>query len=408
MQARTEALVGGGALIALVALAAALGARGNRLDQEDRRSSTFLSGPHGARGLAESLERLGTDVRRERRGLRRLQPDSAVDGRTALVLLDPREPIHGVEVELVRAWADATPQGDLILAGRGAAQVMRCFGYALDWRFFDSVEVTPRSFEAEFGEWPKAAGVLASSRDTIVADSTRLEDTGVTACIVPPIASVDTLITSVTGRVVALRLEREDTGGEVVLLADAGFFRNRALRETPAGPFTLGLFAGRYRRVIFEEAHHGFEEGGSLAGATLAWSLRSPWGWAMWQMGIVGLLALLGAAFRFGPARPIIQRRRRSPLEHVRALATALAAARGHDVAIGRIVEGLRRRLIPSPQRPAMAWRDWLESLGENLQSERARNAVRTLQTLSRPGQTPEGVLQAANAVEDVWEELRP
>jgi hypothetical protein len=117
---------------------------------------------------------------------------------------------------------------------------------------------------------------------------------------------------------------------------------------------------------------------------------------------------LLGAAFRFGPARPIIQRRRRSPLEHVRALATALAAARGHDVAIGRIVEGLRRRLVPSSQRSPTPWRDWLESLGKNLQSDRARNAVRTLKTLTQPGQTPEGVLRAANAVEDVWEELRP
>jgi hypothetical protein len=408
MQARTEALLGGGALIAVVALAAGLGARGNRLDQEDRRPSAFLSGPHGARGLAESLERLGLDVRRHRLGLRRLTPDTTTNGRTALMLLDPREPIRGAEVELVLSWAGGTPRRDLVLAGRGAAQVMRCFGYALDWRFFDSVEVMPRSFETEFGAWPKAAGVLASSRDTIVADSSRLEDTGVMACSVPPIARVDTLITSITGRVVALRLERQDTGAEVVVLADAGFFRNRALRETPAGPFALGVFAGRYRRVIFEEAHHGFREGGSLAGATLAWSFRSPWGWAMWQMGIVGLLALFGAAFRFGPARTIIQRRRRSPLEHVRALATALAAARGHDVAIGRIVEGLRRRLVPSPQRPATPWREWLESLGENLQSERARNAVRTLKTLTRPGQTPEGVLRAANAVEDVWEELRP
>jgi hypothetical protein len=408
MQARTEALIGAGALIAVVALAAALGARGNRLDQEDRRPSAFLSGPLGARALAESLERLGIDVRRHRRGLRQLEPDTTTNGRVALVLLDPSESIRGVEVEQVLAWAEATPEGDLVLAGRGAAQVMRCFGYALDWRFFDSVEVTPRSPGVEVGDWPKAAGVLASSRDTIVADSSRLEDTGVTACIVPPIARVDTLITSVTGRVVALRLEIEDTGTAVVMVADAGFLRNRALRDTPAGPFALSLFAGRYRRVIFEEAHHGFQEGGSLAGATLAWSLRSPWGWAMWQMGVVGLLALLGAAFRFGPARPIIQRRRRSPLEHVRALATALAAARGHDVAIGRIVEGLRRRLVPSTQRSPTPWRDWLESLGKNLQSDRARNAVRTLKTLTQPGQTPEGVLRAANAVEDVWEELRP
>jgi hypothetical protein len=408
MQARTEALVGAGALIAVVVLAAALGARGDRLGQEDRRPSAFLSGPHGARGLAESLERLGIDVRRYRRGLRQLQPDPAVNGRTALLLLDPSTPIRGAEVELVRAWADATPEGGLVLAGRGAAQVMRCFGYALDWRFLDSVEVRSPSVEVEVGNWPRAAGVLASSSDTIVADSSRLEDTGVTECIVPPIARVDTLVTSVTGRVVALRLEREDTGGEVVVVADAGLFRNRALRDTPAGPFALSLFAGRYRRVIFEEAHHGFQEGGSLAGATLAWSLRSPWGWAMWQMGVVGLLALFGSAFRFGPPRRVIRRHRRSPVEHVRALATALAAARGHDVAIATIVEGLRRRLLPVGQRPQGGWQEWVGRLGQHAKSARAREAVTTLKTLTRPGQSPEGVLKAANAVEDVWQELRP
>jgi hypothetical protein len=104
----------------------------------------------------------------------------------------------------------------------------------------------------------------------------------------------------------------------------------------------------------------------------------------------------------------VINRRRRSSLDHVRALATALAAARGHDVAIGSIVEGLRRRLLPAGQRPRGNWREWLGPLGDNVQNQRARDAVRTLKTLTRPGQAPEGVLLAANAVEDVWEELRP
>ncbi len=405
MRARTEALVGVAALAAVVTLAAALGMRGNTAAAADWRASVFLAGPDGARALAEALERMGIDVRRYRRGLRQLARDTAANGGTALVLLDPSSPIEGTEVEQIRAWDDAN-RGGLFLAGRGASAVMRCYGYGLDWRGYDSVAVAAPGGEP--GTWPSTAAVLAGISDTIVADSSRWGDVGVTECVVPPIARVDTLITSVTGRVVALRLHRGDTGGEVVIVADAGFFRNRALRETPAGPFALSLFGGRYRRVIFEEAHHGFQEGGSLARATLAWSFRSPWGWAMWQMAAVGLLALLAGAFRFGPVRRIIQRRRRSPLEHVRALATALAAARGHDVAIGTIVEGLRRRLAPATPRPRGGWREWLETLGQNLRTERARSAVATLKTLTRPGQSPEGVLKAAHAVEDVWEELRP
>jgi hypothetical protein len=235
-----------------------------------------------------------------------------------------------------------------------------------------------------------------------------VSDATVTSCALPPLARTDTLLVSRTGRVVGLRLTRADMDRQVLLLADVALLSNRSLRETEAGPFALALFANRYRRVIFDEAHQGFGTGGSLAAATLAWSLRSPWGWAAWQLALVGLLMLLAGAVRFGPVRSVIQRRRRSPLEHVRALATALAAARGHDVAIALVVQGLRRRLLPAGQRGRGDWRAWVDRLADNVQSARAQHAARTLQSLTRPGQPPEGVLRAANAVEDVWEELRP
>src|SRR2546430_8442715 len=51
----------------------------------------------------------------------------------------------------------------------------------------------------------------------------------------------------------------------------------------------------------------------SLAALVLAWSLRSPWGWAAWQLTAVGLLALGFGAVRFGPPRAGLERRRRSP-----------------------------------------------------------------------------------------------
>jgi hypothetical protein len=407
MRARTEVLLGAGALMLIVALGALLGSRRNTLDQEDRRPSTYLAGPYGARGLAEALERLGVQVRRFRRGLRQLTVEAADSAPVAFVLLDPSAPLRGAEAEKLRSWNDARPGNDLVIAGPQSSSLMQCFGYEVDWRSFDSVEVRAPD-PAEAGRWPKVAGVLAASTDTIVADSSRIEDAAITGCVVPPFRRVDTLLTTTTGRVAALRLARGDGGGNVVILSDAGLLRNRALRETPAGPFALGLFSGHYREVTFEEAHHGFEEGGSLAGATLAWSRRSPLGWAMWQVALVGMLALLAGAFRFGPPRRVLERKRRSPLEHVRALATALAAARGHDVAIESIIEGLRRRLSPAGQRPRGERRVWLDHLGEQLRTPRAREAAGTLKTLTLPGQSPEGVLKAANAVEDVWEELRP
>jgi hypothetical protein len=404
MQARTETLIAAGALLALVGVATALGSRSNSQIEEDPRPSSFLAGPYGARGLAQ--ERMGLRVRRFRYGFRRLEVDTAGGSRSAFVLLDPTQPLRAPEVERLRAWNDSSPRDELVLVGRGAADGMRCYGYTVDWRYLDSLELRAPIGSVP-GLWPRVAGVLASATDTLVADSSRMEDVGVARCAVPAIVRADTLLTATTGRVVVLRLVRRD-GGAVIAVSDPGIFRNRALRATPAGPFALGLFAGRYTVVTFEEAHHGFEEGGSLAGAVLDWSRRSPLGWAMWQVSLVGALALLAGAVRFGPVRRVLVRKRRSPLEHVRALATALAAARGHDVAIAAIIEGLRRRLQPTGQRTRGDWRPWLEHLGEHVRSPRARKAVATLRTLTRPGQSPAGVLKAANAVEDVWEELRP
>jgi hypothetical protein len=407
MRARTEALVAVGSLVVVATAIALLTSRGAGQAAEDRRPSAFLPGPYGTKGLAQGLERVGIEVRRFRSSLRRLDLDSTGEPRIAFAVLDPGLPLRPAEEEKLRAWNEARVGHDLVLAGRGAANLMRCYGYALDWRLLDSLGLRPRE-DAGLGRWPAVAGVIAASTDTVVTDSSRMEDVAIARCAVPAVRRTDTLLTTTSGRVAALRLVRNDGGGEVLLFSDAVVLRNRALRETPAGPFILGLFAGRYDRVIFDEAHQGFGAGGSLAGVTLDWSRRSPWGWAMWQLALVGVLALFAGAFRFGPARHVLERKRRSPLEHVRALATALAAARGHDVAIRSIVEGLRRRLQPAGQRSRGDWREWLAHLGAQVRSPRARDAVSTLNNLTRPGQSPEGVLRAANAVEDVWEELRP
>jgi len=400
MRPRTEVAIGLAALAVLVALGAALGERENRPEQQDPRASSYLPGPRGARGLAEGLSRTGVRVERFRRSLRQLNPtgDSA---RTVFALLDPLAGFASAEVREILAWHESPGGGDLLLAGPGSAGVMRCFGFQADNREVDSVRVRAP------GVWPRLSAVLAASQDT-VTDSSRVSDTGLWSCVVPPFIRVDTLLTSTTGRLLALRLVRADMDRQVLLLADATPLRNRALRETAAGPWALELLGGSYRRVIFEEAHQGFGAGGSLADATLAWSLRSPWGWMAWQLALIGVLMLLAGAVRFGPIRSVIERRRRSPLEHVRALATALAAAKGHDVAIAAVVQGLRRRLMPAGQRGRTDWRAWVERLALNVRTRRARDAAATLQSLTRPGQPPDGVLRAANAVEDVWEELRP
>ena len=400
MRARTEALVGVVSLALLATVAAALGGRENRGEAADSRASSYVAGPYGTRGLADALTRLGVNVRRHRTGARRL-PDTEDSLRTALVLADPMMPPSPEDVTRFVAWAGERPGRGLVLAGRGADGVLKCYGLAVDWRGADSVAV------AGTGVWPAVEAVLASHAEVVLTDSSRLEDAGTARCVVPAVARADTLLETRSGRVVALRLWLADGARSVLALADAGLLRNRALRETAAGPFALGLFVGRYDRVVFEETSQGFGAGGSLGDAVLAWSWRSPLGWAAWQLAGVGLLVLLAGAIRFGPVRRLGGRRRRSSLEHVRALATALAAARGHDVAIQAMLRGLRRRLNPAARVRGDAG-PWLRQLQEHARSPRAQAETQTLQALTRPGQDADGVLRAATAVEDLWEELRP
>jgi hypothetical protein len=218
---------------------------------------------------------------------------------------------------------------------------------------------------------------------------------------------VDTLLRTTDGRPVAVRLRLQD-GRTATLVADGRLFTNRALRETAAGPFVLGLVVPRYRRVVVDEYHHGFNASRSLSGATLDWTFRSPWGWAILQLAGVGMLALLASGVRFGPIRTGIERRRRSPLEHVRALATALAATRGHDVAVRLIVQGLRRRLSVTDRRAPGEVGRWLDGLEPAVRSPAGRAALTTLTAVTRRPASAEDVLHAADAVETLWEELTP
>ena len=55
---------------------------------------------------------------------------------------------------------------------------------------------------------------------------------------------------------------RYPDGRAVTLVADDRLFRNRTLRRTSAGELVLGLVAPRYRRVVVDEFHHGYQARG--------------------------------------------------------------------------------------------------------------------------------------------------
>ena len=402
MSPKVRILLAAGLLVILGFIAGTIGSRQNREPAYDPRRSVQLTGPYGAKAYADALRRLEVPVQLYRQRIGRL-PDLDPDERQVFVLLDPPEWLDGAQaLDLVAFHED---QGDLLVAGWTTSMVMQCFGYDVDYRGDDSTPVFRPGAERPVS-WTSDI-VLARVLDSVAVDTTDTKAGTVAQCSVAEPSSVDTLLVTAGGRPVALRLSYGGLGN-VTLVGDGMLFSNGRLRESDAGLVTLPMIAGRYDRAIFDEYEHGFGPGGSLLAATLDWSFATPYGWVFWQLAAVGVLALLAGAIRFGPARRVIERRRRSPLEHVRALATALAAAKGSHVAVDLMVRGLRRRLSAGGPPIRGDLQPWLTALGANVRTTRSKEAVSTLIKLTRRAPVTDSVLRAADAVEEVWQDLKP
>lgn len=408
MRPRTELLVAAGTVAALLAVAFAAGRDRRGVDDPDPRASSFVAGRDGVRALADAAERWGVEVVRWRERPQGLGRTLQGHRRATVAVLAPARAISPAERRaLVRLAVD--PAGaDLVLAGQGAGTVMRCFGYRVRRSVFDSSRVVVG--EPATGRGPVwTHGDLVPFRgDTSAPSRARREEEG--ACPPVVVLATDTLLGTEDGRAAMMRLTVAPHGRTVLLLGDAALLRNRALRGGDVAPIVAEAVLPREGRLIFDEFHQGYGPGGSMARAALDWSRRNPLGWMAWQLAVVGLIALVAGGVRFGPVRASVPRRRRSSLEHVRALATALAAARGHREAVGAMVRGLRRRLAP-PSAPGAVrddWRAWLASLAAHAPNANARADAERLARLADAPESPTAVLSAAHAVEDLWHSLRP
>ncbi|MCC6316941.1 MAG: DUF4350 domain-containing protein [Gemmatimonadaceae bacterium] len=399
MRPRTELALAGAAFVAVMLVALAAGRDRSRGLTSDTRSSSLSNGPNGTRALAEVIVAAGGDVTRWRDRLS-LIPDTALDGSTVAVINPPMSVAHDVSTLIGMPGRGA----NLFLAGPATLPLVRCLGFAFDSAILDSARLVG-------ADGRPGPGVIT----TLTVDTTgrRKRDPFTAAPTCPDIAitSQEVLLRTTRNLPVLVRLEVEDAEGSILVLSDAGVIGTRGLGVPGAPEVVIGALVARSRRVIFDEFHH-VGPGGSMWRSAMAWTRRSPWGWAMWQVSIVAFLAWVAGSVRFGPVRRRIARERRSPLEHVRALATALSASNGHDVAIGALVRGLQRRLAAGggDRRRAgagrAAWLPFVEVLVARAPDAEARRRAARLVDYARPGQPDIAVRGAANAVEDVWDAL--
>jgi Domain of unknown function (DUF4350) len=402
MRARNAAALGFTGLAALIIVAVQLGRLGGEWTAEDRRASSFLTGPNGTSALYETLRALGVDVVRERQRAY-VDARNASPGEAAIALLGPALSPSSEDIRSLLGLNAGDDGVALLLAGVTSDPILRCFGFMVRPLLLDSVAID-RGRDAAEARGLTARALLVAVRPDSMRESA-FATIGLPSCPGAIETRPDTLLASAAGAI-AVRLSRPG-GQDVIVVADERLFGNRALRGT-GGAWAPAMLARQFHRVIFDEFHQGYGTSSSLGRAVVAWSLRSPAGWAAWQVVLAGVIALLAGAVRFGPTLPSTARRRRTSIEHVRALATALAAARGQEVATGLLVQGLRRRLSPRGRQPAGAWRQWLDQLAARATTARSREAIDRLRNLTTNRRDDAAVLLTANAVEDVWDSLRP
>lgn len=408
----------GTALLLAVAIAVGIWAANRHPPRHDLdfRTSTYLNGPYGSKALYDVLTSLGRLSERRRTPLYTLATERA-HRPAILALINPVIDLEDDEVEQVARYVRA---GGAVLAVGDGGGVTACTGWRTQsGRIGDSDTIGVRSLETE-ARLPPTALVL-TARKSLTAGRSRLEklrkgtteDANPDACNTLLPFAVDTVVVALNNRPAILRL-RYRSGGTITLVADPSWFTNRAWRDTELPIALLPLLTPRPERpgrVVWDEYHQGFGAGNQISFSSRTWSwLRSnPAGWAILQLIAVALAWLAMTSVRFGPALSVIERRRRSPLEHLEALGAGLESAADTDTAVQRLALGLRRRLSRTGHVGEGNLMPWLESLELAMRGPRGRSAVRRLhQLLTARVRDEQRVLLAAQAVEDVWEELRP
>ena len=144
--------------------------------------------------------------------------------------------------------------------------------------------------------------------------------------------------------------------GRVVVAADPDLLRNDVLRVCRWGADVVAIRmleyasedapgGGRRQRLVFDEYHQGYGEQPGTVRGIVTYLRRTASGHFVLQLAAAGLVVLLAIGPRLIPPRAAERIERRSPLEHVDALARAYRAVGATRTATLRLVHGVRRRV---------------------------------------------------------------
>jgi hypothetical protein len=292
--------------------------------------TTYASDPGGARGLFETTRRLGWPASRL---LDRFA--GRLDSNAVYAVLRPPVELTSSEVS---ALLDAVRRGAglLLVPGFGSA-FLDSLGLMLGaapplgltradeaaWDSLGGLAPTPRWPALVFRESeeapPDSMVVLLAVRSRVYPDS------------IYPV-------------VVGLPLGR----GRVVMMSHGALLSNLLLREADNAVLPVRMLEwvtpGHRAPLIFAEYHQGHGRHADVTGAIRRELFFTPVGRSVVHLLIAAGLLLLAVGVRPIAPRPRVSSERRSPLEHVGALAQAYAQVNATRTALRRLLRGLRRR----------------------------------------------------------------
>ncbi|WP_420129671.1 DUF4350 domain-containing protein [Longimicrobium sp.] len=315
-------------VIIIIALSALAGRQAANDDSGDPRASTFVRSGDGLAALYWTMEELDLPVARRTDPL--LDADS-LHGTLAIVA--PLKALTEEETSVVMEHVH-----------RGGTLLFAATGYDYGGAMYDSLGLIPvllpdvnpllgttRSATARPHRWTAGAARVDGFRRGFRTSSTALGKKGVQTVLA--VDSVPVVITWPLGR------------GRVIAVSDAQPLLNGRLEESGAAHVLVRALAEARDTTFFDEYHQGFSGDGSLLGGTLTMVRRFASGPVALQLLAAALLLLWAGGRRLGAPLQPPPLRRRSPLEHVEALAGAYRQAGARRTVRRLLLAGMARRL---------------------------------------------------------------
>jgi hypothetical protein len=350
----------------------------------DLRLTTRSTSPAGASGFYEIASRLGWKVKRQEKPM-----VAPLDTDAVYAVLSPPEPIGDGEAKMllnaVRMGAGlilVVDSGEVLSDSLGLRRAHRrgagAFGWPVQMGVEDSIGCGRKSAASDltvsYGPFQMANPAYGPFHAYLLRSEKPLPDDALTFIAVkepvsttrsrysPPIASRED--TDSAGKatnedandraparesasaVMGIPLGR----GRVLAVSDPDFLRNDVIRicRWNVGPRMVTALdwvsKGKRPPLVFDEFHQGFGPRPSILEASERFLAATPLGHAIVEGLLAGLLLIIALGVRPIPPRSIARIERRSPLEHVDALAHAYEQVGATRTATRRLVRGLRRR----------------------------------------------------------------